>query len=91
MEIGYAYTPSSSDLNKHICFSGDVIDNTIPTSQIMKTAQEVLVSSSIPLNSNSTFKISTEILNLDTVYCIFTVSPSNIGEYYLDNIRINIQ
>jgi len=51
----------------------------------------LLNSSSIPINSNGNFKLTTNIPNLEPLACIFTVSGANIGTYNLDNICITIQ
>lgn len=89
-EIGYIYTPSTDDLNKTITFSGDILDNTVQISQMIKNSV-LLNSSSIPINSNGNFKLTTNIPNLEPLACIFTVSGKNIGTYNLDNICITIQ
>ena len=59
---------------------------------MIKTASTILISSAVPASSKGSFTISTIINSTsEDLHCIFTVSPSNKGEYYLDNFQVTLQ
>ena len=91
-EIGFRFTPSPEYDGKTLTFTADILNSTVRISQMIKTESQILVSSEVPVSSKGSFTIST-ILNStsEDLYCIFTVPPSNIGEYYLDNFKVTIQ